>query len=166
MRREHSKPELIGFKEYSSRGDYCGTQWSYFSKKCGLLFTKNQNSYCGNRTTNGIFGIRLLFSHNTTTKYIVIKLSKRFNTPTKEHSFILHRQPTLKVASHVTISLTRMHDQYFYTTMHNSTHPVLGTSLFEEAQFCASNISSSNNDAFSLAAVVLLYEIKPKNKET
>jgi hypothetical protein len=54
---------------------------------------------------------------------------------------------TVKVATHVTASLTSLHDQSFRTKTHKIPSPPHGTSTLEQAPVCTWNMSSSDDDA-------------------
>jgi hypothetical protein len=71
----------------------------------------------------------------------------------------------IKVATHVTASLTSVHDQSFCTNMHKIPSPPHGTSTLEQAPVCTWNMSSSDDDVLALAAFVLMFKRKPRKKK-
>jgi hypothetical protein len=71
----------------------------------------------------------------------------------------------LKVATHVTASLTSLHDQSFCTRTHKIPSPPYGTSTLEQAPVCTWNMSSSDDDVLALAAFVLMCKRKPRKKK-
>jgi hypothetical protein len=71
----------------------------------------------------------------------------------------------LKVATHVTASLTSLHDQSFCTRAHKIPSPPHGTSTLEQAPVCTWNMSSSDDDALTLAAFVLMCKRKRRKKK-
>jgi hypothetical protein len=71
----------------------------------------------------------------------------------------------LNLATHVTASLTSLHDQSFCTRTHKIPLPPHGTSTLEQAPVCALNMLSSDNDALTLAAFVLMCKRKSRKKK-
>jgi hypothetical protein len=76
-----------------------------------------------------------------------------------------NRPSSLKVATHVTASLTSLHDQSFCTRTHKIPSPPHGISKLEQAPVCTWNLSSMDDDALALAAFVLMYKRKPRKKK-
>jgi hypothetical protein len=72
---------------------------------------------------------------------------------------------SLKLATHVTASLTSLHDQSFCTRTHKIPSPPHGTSAREQAPVGTSNMSSWDDDALALTAFVLMCERKPRKKK-
>jgi hypothetical protein len=72
---------------------------------------------------------------------------------------------TLELATHVTASMTSLHDQSFCTRTHKIPSPPHGTSTLEQALFCTWNMSSSDDDELALAAFVLMCKRKPRKKK-
>jgi hypothetical protein len=71
----------------------------------------------------------------------------------------------LKVATHVTASLTSLHDQSSCTRTHKIPSPPHGTSTLEQAPVCTWNMSNSDDDALALAVFVLMCTRKPRQKK-
>jgi hypothetical protein len=69
------------------------------------------------------------------------------------------------VATHVTASLTSLHDQSFCTSMQKIPSPPHGTSMLEQAPVCAWNMSRSDDDALALNARPYMQE-KTAKEET
>jgi hypothetical protein len=84
--------------------------------------------------------------------------------PKKKVSILMWNK-SVKVATHVTASLTSLHDQSFCTSTHKIPSPPHGTSTLEKAPVCTWNMSSSDDDALALAAFVLMCKRKPRKKK-
>jgi hypothetical protein len=72
----------------------------------------------------------------------------------------------LKVATHVTASLTSLHDQSFCTRMHKIPSPPHGTSTLEYTPVCTWNMSSSDDDALEFGCFCPYVQEKTAKEET